>query len=376
MKAPSIALIYDRYKKAFSTKKASVEIRITYNKKQKYMSTGIALYPNQWKKNKVINNPDAKQLNENLDNMLVTVRKALQVMGDDIDIFKIPKIIDSLKENKTDFIFFCKERTIVRKYGKTPDNQKRYDRFLKEFIRWEGISTFNDITDKNIILFDEYLKKKNLKPYSKWNNYHRFLNSFIIDAINAGYLKRNPYKWVNIPKDKTSKSLDKCIAIEEMNKIMRTKMPTKSLERVRDLFVFQTFTCLSYSDLKEFNPDNMVTIRGMQVYTGVRKKTRQQFTIPLEKEALAVLQKYSNLLPVISNVKYNEYLKVVAQMCKIDKPISSHWARHTGATLLLNRGVPMNIVSRICGHSSIRITERIYAKLFDETVVDTILSLQ
>jgi site-specific recombinase XerD len=71
-------------------------------------------------------------------------------------------------------------------------------------------------------------------------------------------------------------------------------------------------------------------------------------------------------------VKYNEYLKVVAQSAEIDKPISTHWARHTGATLLLNEGVSMNIVSKICGHSSIRITEQIYAKLLDETVVDAV----
>ena len=71
-------------------------------------------------------------------------------------------------------------------------------------------------------------------------------------------------------------------------------------------------------------------------------------------------------------MKYNEYLKVVAQCAGINKPLSTHWARHTGATILLNEGVDLKIVSKICGHSSIRITEQIYAKLLDETVVDAI----
>jgi site-specific recombinase XerD len=74
-------------------------------------------------------------------------------------------------------------------------------------------------------------------------------------------------------------------------------------------------------------------------------------------------------------VKYNEYLKIVAQASGIDKPLSTHWARHTGATLLLNEGVPMQIVSKICGHSSTKITEQVYAKLLDETVVDAIQNL-
>jgi site-specific recombinase XerD len=81
-------------------------------------------------------------------------------------------------------------------------------------------------------------------------------------------------------------------------------------------------------------------------------------------------------LPVISNVKYNEYLKIVAQSAGVDKPISSHWARHTGATLLLNEGVDMKVVSKICGHSSIRVTEQIYAKLIDETVVDAVQDIE
>ena len=91
--------------------------------------------------------------------------------------------------------------------------------------------------------------------------------------------------------------------------------------------------------------------------------------------ALGILHKYRNKLPIISNVKYNEYLKVLALHANIDKPLSSHWARHTGASLLLNEGADMKIVSKICGHSSTRMTEQVYAKLFDETVVDAISAI-
>lgn len=109
----------------------------------------------------------------------------------------------------------------------------------------------------------------------------------------------------------------------------------------------------------------------MKVYVGNRAKTKQTFTIPLLSPALAVLKKYQNKLPVISNVKYNEYLKVIAQAAGIDKPVSSHWARHTGATLLLNEsGMDLKTVAKICGHSSFKITEQVYANMLDDTVVD------
>ena len=98
----------------------------------------------------------------------------------------------------------------------------------------------------------------------------------------------------------------------------------------------------------------------MKVYVGNRAKTKQTFTIPLLSPAMAVLKKYQNKLPVISNVKYNEYLKVIAQAAGIDKPVSSHWARHTGATLLLNEGgMDLKTVAKICGHSSFKITEQV-----------------
>lgn len=93
---------------------------------------------------------------------------------------------------------------------------------------------------------------------------------------------------------------------------------------------------MAYTDLKAFNTKNIQEVKGMKVYIGQRAKTGQTFTVPLLKEALAILTKYKNKLPIISNVKYNEYLKVVAQAAGIDKPVSSHWARRTGATLLLN----------------------------------------
>ena len=66
------------------------------------------------------------------------------------------------------------------------------------------------------------------------------------------------------------------------------------------------------------------------------------------------------------------WVEIVAQAADINKPVRTHYARHTGATLLLNKGIPMQIVSKICGHSSTKITEQVYAKLLDETIVDAI----
>ena len=373
---PQIAFIYDRRHVASLTKRASVEIRISYDYKQKYISTGILLYSNQWRKGKIINCPDILQISKTLDTILCNIRHIICTMIEEGEI-NLDNIPQRLKEanKKLTFIEFCKQRATIRKYGKSKDTQKRYSRFMKLFSEWGEIIEFQDVTEKAIISYDQYLASRGMRPYSKWNNYHRFLNSFILDAINEGRIKRNPYRWVNIEKDKDSRSIDKCLTIEELCKIKTSKLPTICLEQVRDIFVFQTYTCMSYSDLKNFDVQNVCTVKGTKVYTGKRQKTNKAFTIPLLLPAWRILEKYNFKLPIISNVKYNLYLKAVMQNAGIDRRVSTHWARHTGATMLLNEGVPLNIVSKICGHSSLRITEQVYAKLLDETVVDAVLSV-
>lgn len=368
---PKITYIYDRYKKASSKRKGAIEMRITYNRKQKYISTGIELYPKEWKKGEVVAIADAQELNNQLAIMIAKVRQILIDMSNEgnIDIFSIP---EKLKGNKPDLFKFLKKRAAIREYGKSKDTITRYERFIRLFKQWGHIKGFEDITEANIIMYDKYLKSQGMKNYSKWQNYHRFLNSFIIDAIDAGYIKKNPYKWINIEKDKTTNGLERCLTPLEFKKLKRVKLPTECLEKVRDVFVFQTYTCLSYADLKDFDVNNIIKVKGMKVYIGNRDKTGKQFTIPLLFEALSILKRYNNILPVISNVKYNQYLKIVAQAAGINKPVSTHYARHTGATMLLNQGIPMQIVSKICGHSSTKITEQVYAKLLDETIVDTI----
>ena len=377
-KLPQIHLIYNRNKKATATKKAVVEIRITYNYKQKYISTGIWLYPNQWKNGKIVNCDDIMHISQTLDKLLSNIRKVILDMVNEgsIDISTISDRLSKMESPIVTFIDFCRQRATIRKFGKEKDTQERYERFIKLFDEWGFIVNYEDVTEKNIIQYDNYLASKGMKAYSRWNNYHRFLNSFIMDAIEEGYIKRNPYKWINIEKGKHTNGIGKYLTPDEFRKIKGSKMPTLSLEKVRDVFVFQTYTCLSYTDLKDFDARNIQEVKGMKVYTGNRNKTNKPFTIPILSPAWDILMKYDGRLPIISNVKYNEYLKVVAQSAKIDKPISSHWARHTGATLLLNEGVDMQIVSKICGHSSIKITEQIYAKLLDETVVDALTKIQ
>ena len=372
-KTPLLEFVYNRKKTAATNREAAVELRITFERKQKYMTTGIRLLPKHWHRGAVVNRIDARELNETMEKLMAEVRQViLDMMGESVmDIFSIQERLKRKRASAISFLEFCEQRTKIRQYGKADDSKERYNRFMRFFSAWGKIRYFEDVTDANILAFDEHLVKKGLKPYSKWNNYHRFLNSFILDAIDEGFLKRNPYKWIRIDKEKSKGGIGKYLSPLEFAKVRDVALPSECLQRVRDVFVFQTYTCLSYTDLHDFDVSKIKEVKGMKVYVGNRAKTKQTFTIPLLSPALAVLKKYQNKLPVISNVKYNEYLKVIAQAAGIDKPVSSHWARHTGATLLLNEdSMDLKTVAKICGHSSFKITEQVYANMLDDTVVD------
>ena len=87
-----------------------------------------------------------------------------------------------------------------------------------------------------------------------------------------------------------------------------------------------------------------------------------------------IILKYDYELPIISNQKMNAYLKEIADVCGISKNLHSHLARKTYATLLLNRGVAIEAVSKTLGHSNIRITQECYAHLLNKTIIDEVLS--
>lgn len=378
MSVPTVSFVYDRYHKASSGRKASVEIRISYNGKQKYISTGIRLYPKEWKKDTVVNTPDAQQLNQQLDKILIDVRQILIDMSneDNINIYSVPERLEKKQNGQLSMFQFFRQRIDIRKYNKSSNTQYKYERFFRFFKKYGKVKSFGDITEASILAYDQYLKGKGLKEGSRWHNYHKYLNALVNDSVEEGYVKKNPYKALGIGKGDNSNGISRRLSLEEFRKIQKVKLPTECLEKVRDVFVFQTYTCLSYCDLADFNPEAIIEVKGMKVYIGSRDKTDKGFTIPLLPVPVKILKKYNNKLPVISNVNYNQYLKLVAQAAGIEKPVSTHWARHTGATILLNAGVPMQIVSKICGHSSTKITEQVYAKLLDETVVEAIKKLQ
>ena len=371
MRIPNLSFVYDRKHQATNSTQGMVELRISMGKDRKYISTGIKLYPKEWSNGSVVCRKDWKELNDRLQ---VFKKKCsdviLQMMEDgELNLKSIPELLkDSLIKSGT-FIDYAREKFKLKVRTISKGTQQHY-RIMFDFLEeWKGLIHFTDITEKNIMKMDEELERRGLKECSRWN-YHKLVKTFILQALQDGLIKKNPYVNLKIKRGNEN-GLTRFLTPEEFHRFERCDIPIQRLERIRDVFVFQTYTMMAYTDLANFNYKNCFVLEGQMVYKAYRQKTKQEFVIPIVSPAMEILKKYDYNLPIISNVTYNEYLKAAVLYAKIDKQVTTHWARHTGATMLLNEWkVPMHIVQHILGHASIRETERTYAKVLDRSIVE------
>lgn len=158
------------------------------------------------------------------------------------------------------------------------------------------------------------------------------------------------------------------------------------LRIVRDMFLFSCYTGLAYADVKKLTTDDIIKgIDGYQWIKTKRTKTDSVSSIPLLPMAMEILDKYQDhpevkrgpyILPVLSNQKSNAFLKEIAELCGIKKNLTTHLARHTFATTVtLSNGVPIESVSRMLGHKSLRTTQH-YAKIVDRKISDDMSMLR
>lgn len=373
----NLTLMFDRKGQSTKTKTGIVELKISADNKRKYISTGVKLLPKEWSNGSVIGRNDWKEVNDQLQAIKKKCAEVITKMIDEgnFDLNAVPGLLkESIVVNQT-FIAYAKEVAEQRYRKITKGTKQHYIMWFRFMEKWKGIVYFSDVNERNVMRMDEKLTDMGLKEITRWN-YHKILKTFITQARDEGLIKRNPYARLNIRKG-NNEGLKRYLSPTEFHDFETCEIPTEKLRRVRDLFVFQTYTMMSYSDLAAFDYRKCTKIKGQNVYKSHRIKTGQEFTIVLLEPAMKILKRYKNRLPIISNVKYNDYLKAAVLFAKIDKPVTTHWARHTGATMLLNEGkLPMHVIQHILGHASIRETEKTYAKLMDETIVETMVNYQ
>lgn len=159
---------------------------------------------------------------------------------------------------------------------------------------------------------------------------------------------------------------------EELRTLINKDFRIKRLERARDLFVFCCFTGLSYSDVKTLTPKHFDTDAHGRIWIKKKRvKTGVLFRVALLPIPKLILEKYKGgdkLLPVVDLSSMDAYLKEIAELCGINKNISSHTARFTFATTVtITNHISLEVVSKMMGHTNTRMTSH-YAKIVDKYI--------
>jgi Site-specific recombinase XerD len=231
--------------------------------------------------------------------------------------------------------------------------------------------------------FEFYLKATRKCNHNSAIKYVGNMRKIVTYCLKSGFIPKDPFFGYKMAKKEVIREY---LSEVEIANLQDKEFSIERLSQVRDLFLFSCYTGLAFIDVFQLTPSHIAKgIDGNNWIFTSRQKTETPSRIPLLPQAQAIIDKYAShpkcindgkLLPMLSNQKMNAYLKEVADLCGITKTLTFHIARHTFATTVtLSNGVPIETVSRMLGHKSIRITQH-YAKIIDKKVSEDMLLLQ
>ena len=383
------AIVWDHRGRVPDGKKGQVEIRVTVCRKSYHFGTGIKCFRNELVAGQLVNCPGKDELNKNLGiiyNKVLALVNACVDAGEPINTEDIRRQVWQTVETQSDeptFMDWIARQ--VPMLGVSEGTRKHYDPLMSRLEAFGRMKRWQDVTVENIVEFDAWLhtitKQQSDAAIRRGQqaerltdgavyNYHKCLKALLNRAFKFGKIDLNPYDRLRGQFKRGDKQSTEYLTQEEMNAVERLLLPSGSvLEVVRDLFVFQMYTGLPYSDMQAFDISDYKWDGNAWQHVGERIKTGVPYVSQLLPPALHVLEKYDMRIPRLSNADYNRHLKSIGTMAGISTPLHSHLARHTFATYMLRNGAKIENVSRMLGHTNITQTQR-YAKVLAESVHD------
>lgn len=382
-------LIFDRRKTASRTREGYVEVRVTIDRMTKYISTGVRVYKNEWAADRVVNRRDAQALNDRLAIIFEKVYQAANEsvkQGVKLDVESVKQAVWQFVESKSDeptFVSWCEKQ--IPLLGISDGTAKHYKPLITKLTEYGKMKKWQDLTVENIANFDAWLhqqtkplsdarRKAGAKPEklsdSGIYNYHKCLRALLNRALSFGKIDANPYDRLRGKFKRGDRENPEYLTEDEMKRFEAIILPQGSeLDVVHDLFIFQMYTGLSYSDMQAFDASDYKYDGEAWKRIGERIKTGVPYVSQLLPPAVKVLEKYGWEIPHLSNADYNRHLKALGQMAGIKTRLHSHLARHTFATWMLSHDIPIEHVSKMLGHTNITQTQR-YAKVLAQSVYD------
>lgn len=368
MKYPTTRLVYDRKNQATKEKPALVQVEVLLGRKKKYISTGVKVTKDHWSpKETIVGTLDMISQRQRIAKVKGSIDAfILELMkeGKDFEWEALENFLKTKEERNMTFIEFAEER-IANRNDIKESTRKAQAQLVSSLEEFGKIVTFSDLTKQNILRFEEWLRGQGLKV-STIGTRMKLLHTYVNEALKMEIIKADPFLGLKFKRGEPRS--DRYLTMDEYKAIRDAEMSSEALARVRDIFIVQCMTGLRVSDIMAADFTKAVKKGNKYVFQGKAQKTGEPFYFVLMPDAVAVLKKYDWKLPKMTMQQYNMRLKVVADAAKVNKPITTHYARHTAAMYYINEGMPIEVVSKVLGHASIKTTESVYAKIINETV--------
>jgi len=367
--------------------KTSVMLRIYLNNERLSLgSTGISVKSSQWDKEKErIKGRTTEALNTNLqlDNIasgLQSIFRRIE-MSDVVSLERIKsEFLGKKEEIDTLMQLFEKHNGDVAKQvgvsvGKaTLQKYNVCKRHFSEFLEKQYKRIDLKLTELTYVVireFDLYLRTEVGQNPNTATKTMKTFKTITLLGQKMGVLLHDPFMNHRFHIEPVNRGF---LTDEEILLIANKDLGISRLELVRDIFIFSCFTGLAYIDVSNLTPDHIVTLGDKQWIMTQRQKTSVETNVLLLDIPKAIIAKYGGktyrngkLFPMLTNQKTNSYLKEIADICGIKKNLTFHLARHTFATMSLSKGVPMESVSKMLGHTNIRTTQ-IYARITNKKI--------
>lgn len=377
---------------------SNIYCRITLNNYRKQFATGISIKTNAWDKMKQKAKGKTNgcgAINKHLNQIQNEIAEAeIKLMTEKPDSYTVDDIYMVFKgeyeENQPTLLKLFKERLdkmeklvgkeyTVRTFRKFREVYHHTQNFVNEIYHAKDIP-FKKLNFKFIQDFQEYLLiQKHHKPITA-NKILQRVNQIVSLAVKYKYIPEMPFKGY-----KPLKEVKKLVYLteEEVKKLENFQFAQERLAKVRDLYMFSVYTGLAYNEAFGLKYEHIIKgFDGKEWIKMVRQKTQREINIPLLPQAKRIMEKYhlseeqEYVLPTISNVKMNSYLKEIADIVGIHKRLTHHTARKTFAsTILLYNDVPIEIVSKLLGHANISITQKSYAEVVNKSISNHMIQL-
>ena len=393
------AIIYNHRGRFSKDGTAPVEVRVTIGRRAYYINTGVCVRAREWKFGQIVNRGDSETLNERVRIMLERVDKIVNERLEagteaDIDFNEVRRSVFSPDKRKKvddaeDMIAWMTEE--VGRLGVKKGTAAHYRVSVSALAESGVMRKWSDLTVENIHRWDSWLhnikkhqtdaEKKAGKPVryigqATVRNYHKDIKALLGRALKFGIITANPYDRMKGEIKRGDRETVEFLNQEELARIEgMTLCDGSMMAAARDMFIFQAYTGMAYSDMQSFSLDQCRRDGDKYLMAGHRVKTGVTYYVQLLPQALGVVEKYGGELPKVAVQVYNRNLKKIAEATGLTKRLTSHVGRHTFATWALHEGVALERVSKMLGHARITQTQR-YAKVLAQDVYDEFTKIE